>query len=239
MHSAMTAPTIKRFYTDVSVAKGDGAWQVLLDEKPVKTYKHRPLALPGAALAEAVAQEWRAQGETIQKQSMPLMRLSSVAIDVVPDDKSVLLDDMLAFAETDLLCYRAEEKTLAEKQRVCFDPVIAWIENRFGVTLKLACGIMPVAQPAENAERFSHFLQTLDPFAFAGVSACTHLSGSLFLALALYEKFLTAQQVASASRLDDTHQAEAWGETEIYVQKQDEMMQELESYQRFFVLLQG
>ncbi|RYY33245.1 MAG: ATPase, partial [Sphingomonadales bacterium] len=52
---------MKRFWKDVTI-DGQG---IALDGKPVRTPGRVPLVLPSPALAEAVADEWRAVGETI------------------------------------------------------------------------------------------------------------------------------------------------------------------------------
>ena len=57
---SLTKPLAKRFYKDVSVS--DGAfYQVLLDNRVIKTPAKRALMLPTLALADAVAGEWRDQ----------------------------------------------------------------------------------------------------------------------------------------------------------------------------------
>ena len=62
---------MKRFYSQVSVTPDMG---ILLDARPVKTPAKVTLTLPNAALAEAVADEWRAQGDDINPFSMPLTK---------------------------------------------------------------------------------------------------------------------------------------------------------------------
>ena len=52
---------MKRFWATVTVEDGG----IRLDERPVRTPGRAPLALPAPALAEAVAEEWRGVGETI------------------------------------------------------------------------------------------------------------------------------------------------------------------------------
>ena len=72
---------MKRFYQTVEVAPADDGHRVLLDGRPLRTPAKRLLAVPAAGLAEALAGEWRAQGELVQPQAMPLTRLASTAQD--------------------------------------------------------------------------------------------------------------------------------------------------------------
>ena len=73
-------PLPKRFYKDVSVGPD---LSILLDGRSVKTPMKAKLLLPSAALAEAVADEWRAQVKVINPALMPLTRLANTAIDRV------------------------------------------------------------------------------------------------------------------------------------------------------------
>ena len=82
--------------------------RVLLDGRPLRTPGQRALALPSAALAAAVAAEWRAQGETIRPATMPLTRLASTALDRMPALRAAAIaGGRAATPTTDLLCYRA------------------------------------------------------------------------------------------------------------------------------------
>jgi len=69
---------VKRFYKAASVGEGN---LILLDGKPVRTPGRVPLALPNTGLAGAIAEEWEAQGETIDPRAMKLTGLANAAID--------------------------------------------------------------------------------------------------------------------------------------------------------------
>ena len=78
------SPTeMKRFYKDVSVEKTPAGFRILLDGKPVKTPGRQDLLLPTRALADAIAGEWRGQGEEIEPAAMPMLRLANTALDGV------------------------------------------------------------------------------------------------------------------------------------------------------------
>ncbi len=67
----------KRFYKDVTVKDEGGRAALLLDGKPVKTPGRGPLSVSSKALAEAIADEWRAQGDEIDARTMPLTKLAN------------------------------------------------------------------------------------------------------------------------------------------------------------------
>src|SRR2546422_11698663 len=73
----------KRFYDQVAIKDETGGRSVLLDGKSVRTPGKAAFLLPNAALAEAVAEEWRGQGARIDPATMPLTRLANSVIDGV------------------------------------------------------------------------------------------------------------------------------------------------------------
>src|SRR5262245_61211151 len=143
-HSTAALP--KRFYQRVDVADRDGGFALLLDGKPVRTPGKRQLLLPSRALAEAVAEEWAAQKERIDPATMPLTKLANSAIDGVPGREDAVIGDILNYAGSDLLCYRAEgPRGLTETQRAHWDPVLDWVKSELGATFVIAGGIVLVA----------------------------------------------------------------------------------------------
>ena len=60
--------------------------------------------------------------------------------------------DIVAYAGSDLLCYRAAApEPLARRQRAAWDPVLAWAEAELGARFALGEGVMPVAQTRGGA----------------------------------------------------------------------------------------
>src|SRR6202521_3800925 len=55
----------RRFYRSAGVGEAEGEFRLLLDGRPVKTPARHPLFVPTRALAQAIADEWEAQGERI------------------------------------------------------------------------------------------------------------------------------------------------------------------------------
>ena len=86
--------TRKRFYKSATVGEREGGgFAVLLDGRQIKTRAGKPLAVPGRELAEAIAAEWNAQGETVVPASLPLTKLANTAIDAVAERKADVVDD--------------------------------------------------------------------------------------------------------------------------------------------------
>ena len=203
---------MKRFWKEVAVEREEGGWAIRLDGRPVKTPARAPLVVPSEALAEAIADEWRSVGETIDPRAMPLTGLANAAIDRVAPEPRAFAEGLARYAEADLACYRAEgPRELAARQERSWDELLAWARRRYDVDFVTTCGLMHVAQPDPTVERLAHAVAALDPFRLAGLSALVTVGGSLVAALAVVEKALTPEQAWDAVSIDDRWQLEQWG----------------------------
>ncbi|TPL94887.1 ATP12 family chaperone protein [Mesorhizobium sp. B2-3-12] len=210
----MKTPLPKRFYKEVSVAPVEGGFAVHLDGKPVRTPGKALLALPTEAAAALVADEFAQQGETINPVTMPVMRLANTAIDGVATDPQAVLEDVLRFASSDMLCYRADApQGLVERQNEQWDPVIDWARASLGVRFNLAEGIIHVEQPRETlAVLGSHLAQRSEPLRLAAIHVMTSLTGSALLALAVDFGALDGEEAWAAGHVDEDWQIAQWGQ---------------------------
>lgn len=204
---------IKRFYKAVAIAAQDGGVAVTLDGRAIRTPAGQPLRLPAAALAEAVAAEWQAQGDTVEPDTMPLMQLAATALDRVAAHRAAIIDELLRYAASDLLCYRAEEPAdLVQRQQRVWQPLLDWAAERHGVVLCVTGGIMPVAQPEAALAALRRAMAPLDDWRLTALQAMTAATGSLLLGLALLDGRLDADHGFAAAQLDELYQAELWGD---------------------------
>ncbi|EZP52507.1 ATP12 family chaperone protein [Sphingomonas sp. RIT328] len=207
---------MKRFWKEVGV---DADRVVTLDGRPVRTPGRTPLALPTPALAALVADEWRAVGETIDPRAMPLTGLANAAIDRIAPAPAAFAAGLAAYADSDLLYYRAESpEALVARQRAAWDPWLDWARARYDVHFETVSGVMPRAQPAATLARLGEAVAAGDPFTLAGLSPVVTITGSLVLALALLDRAGDADTLWAAAQVDQTFQAEQWGEDALAAQ---------------------
>ena len=209
----MRTPLPKRFYKQVAVAPAGEAFAVHLDGRPVRTPGKALLALPTEKAAGLVAGEFAAQGETIDPPSMPVYRLVNTAIDGVATDPQAVLEDMLRFSASDLLCYRAgHPDSLVQRQADAWDPVIDWAAMKLGARLLLAEGVIHVEQPREAIAAIgAHLGQRAEPLRLSALHLMTNLTGSALLALAVDFGELDSEAAWNAAHVDEDWQAEQWG----------------------------
>lgn len=211
-------PLPKRFYKTASIGVAGDAFEILLDGRPVNTPARRRVRVPAQALAEALAGEWAAQEEIIDPATMPLTRLVNTAIDGVADQMTAVEAELVKYAGSDLICYRAgEPEGLVAAQTGAWDPVVAFVRDRLGARLALAEGVMFVAQSdaalAALAAAARNWVGQGPAAAFrlAALYEMTTLTGSLALALALALNEMTVDAAWAAAHVDEDHQMRTWG----------------------------
>ena len=200
---------VKRFWKEVAIA--DGA--ILLDGRPVRTPGRLPLVIPHAPLAEAVASEWRAVDGDVDPRAMVMTGFANAAIEQIGDDAAAFAADLAIYAETDLLCYRAEAPPdLIARQAETWDPLLDWARARYDIAFTVTAGIIHRAQPPETIARLAAAIAARGPFELAGLSPLITIGGSLVVALMLAERAIDPDPAFDACHLDELWQAELWGE---------------------------
>jgi chaperone required for assembly of F1-ATPase len=228
---------MRRFYSSVTVVEREGGFGIALDDRPLRTPATLDLMLPTRALAEAVAEEWRAQDEHIRPHGMPLTRLASTAIDRVAPDRTPVVEELASYAETDLLCYRAgEQPELAARQAEAWQPLLDWAAERFAARLEITHEIAPLSQPAEAVEALRAAVEALEPMVLAGLHAATAAAGSVVIGLALAEGRLDADRAFEVSVVDETFQIEQWGEDSEAMARRRAVLEDLRAAAWFMAL---
>lgn len=207
------AKLIKRFYTDVTVEAADhDLYAVLLDGRSVKTPGKSDLHLKTLGLAEAVASEWRAQEEKIDPNTMPLTQIACTAIDRIADNRDEIQGLIAKYAETDLVCYRANApKDLVEMQSAHWQPLLDWLSGEQGIGLSSTQEILPQAQDPNALAKVLSLVQGFDDHELGAVSVVTQATGSIVIALALAYGEIDGEKAVQASQVDETHQSQLWG----------------------------
>jgi chaperone required for assembly of F1-ATPase len=229
---------MKRFYGEATVSPQEGGVAVLLDGRPVRTPGRELLRVPTEELAEAIAEEWNAQGETIDPRSMPLTGLANAAIDRVAPDPAAFARTLATYGESDLLCYRAEgPQSLVERQQSLWEPLLGWARTRFGVDFEVTAGVMHRPQPAATVGQLARAVAARSPFQLAGLSPLVTIAGSLVIALALAEGAIGLEAGWQAAILDEAWQAEQWGADPLAAASLENRRWEFDSAYRFLTLL--
>lgn len=199
-----------KFYDRAEAAKDGDAYVVQLDMRTARSPGRRPLAGP-RALAEAMAAEWDAQGQTLDMATMPLTRLHGAFLDADEDTRAAWTDTPVRYAGTDLLCYRGDEPALARRQAEAWQPYLDRAGDRLGSRFAVTEGIVAVDQDEALLAAVRQRAAALPGPAAYVLSLLTEITGSAVLALAVLDGD-DLDAAFAASRLDERYQEERWGQ---------------------------
>jgi chaperone required for assembly of F1-ATPase len=160
-----------------------------------------------------IAGEWKAQAELIALTSMRATSLAFATIDSAPEGREAMVDEVVAFAGNDLICYFAcAPESLIERQRSSWTPLVDWAAAELGLEFAPVSGVIHQDQPPATLRAIERMARDLDNFRLAGLAHAAQLFGSTILGLALMRVRLSGATAAAASQLDEIFQAEQWGE---------------------------
>lgn len=228
----------KRFYKEVTVVEYGDDYSVQLDGRNVKTPSGDVLAVPVKPLADIISDEWQAQEKYIKPSTMPMMQFVSTWKDRVIPNRDDFITGLLRYAETDLVCYRADDPDeLITLQIEKWQPLLDWAREEIGADFKVTTGIIPVEQPQESIDSFAGAVKELNDAELTSLSVATDACGSIIIALALVKEHIDSEAAYELSQLDELYQASLWGEDYEAIDRRKALKKDIESAALFLRLI--
>lgn len=227
------------------IERADGSFGVALDGKALKTPAGTEIAVTRRALADAMVAEWRecvprGKAPKIDFNKLPMTRIVGTALDRIPLKRDAIIDELIAYAETELLCFRAEAPTaLVERQARIWQPLLDWLALSYDAPLLVSHAIAAPDQPKASLAALRKTLAAMDDLKLAGIGVAVAVTGSLVVSLALADGRIDANGAFDAAELDASFQIERWGEDSESALRRAGVRAELIVAERFFGLAQG
>lgn len=147
---------------------------------------------------------------------------------------------VLAFLETDTLCFLSEDYKLFAQQQQIWTPLRTAFERLFEVKLAVTEGscIVPEDHSGEVYDKVREKLLGLNFWHLTALeqaaTACKSLvCGAMLVITSESERTITATQVLQASYLEEDFQAGFWGEDDTLVVKKEGLLRDLEACREF------
>ena len=232
---------MKRFWDVATARPGPQGWAILLDGKPMHIPDGAELRVPSEALAQAIAAEWQAAGGAaggeMTLDDVPLTRLAGTAQSRIAPDPAPVAEALAKYAETDVLCYRAEHPLpLVVRQARDWQPWLDWLEQAHGARLRPTEGIAHLPQDPAALQSVRHVLRAQPPPILAALGIAVPALGSVVLGLALADGALDARRAYELASLEELFQAEQWGEDEWAQRRRTHVADEVALAARFIEL---
>ena len=204
---------MKRFYKTVAVTERSAGYAVTLDDKVVHTPGGADLEVLSRGLAQAMAMEWDAQKTDIDPTTMPLNRIANTALDRGGDQAEAIAGEIAAFIQTDLLCYRAVTPDSLARRTDTWGRTLGYgCGQASGVTREVTPGVTAVIEEEQVMSRTRGLIGGFSGGRLVALHTAAAATGSAVIALALAADHLDVAHAWSAAQVDETFQAEQWGE---------------------------
>ena len=232
---------MRRFWDIVTIEPSDIGYVILLDGRAMHLPDRTVLRVNAAPLARAIAEEWQtaggAKGGEMSFADTPLTRLAGTAQQRIAPDPAPTVDAISRYAESDLLCYRAERpEALVQRQTESWQPWLDWAAMTYGAPLRISKGIAYVKQHRGSVAALRNAVAALDAHALAALGLAVPALGSLVLGLAMANGRLDANTAHVLGVLDELFQAEQWGEDAAAAARRSEIAVEITLSARFLDL---
>lgn len=232
---------MKRFWDDATPMAAADGYTIQLDGKAMRVPGGSVLHVGSLALAEAIAAEWRAaggqKGGEMSAADVPLTQLAGTAQERIAPDPVATADAIAKYAETDLLCYRAEHPApLVAQQAEEWQPWLDWLEREHGAKLVPTAGIAHVAQAPEALAVVRARLRAEPPAVLAALGVAVPALGSVVLGLAMADGAVGPSRAFELAVLDELFQMERWGGDEWAAKRRRHAAEDVEMAHRFLTL---
>ena len=178
-----------------------------LDNKAIRTPNDKLLIVKTGLLARAIVKEWQCQ-----QKNLTLTKLASTIIDSMPASREQIINELIGFINTDLICYRAATPLeLAEYQASHWDNFLNWVNLHYGIEL-ITTNCLIVQPQADKLHK--KIRQTISAFSdeiLVGFYALVTGLGSIIVALALLDRHISFKQGFNACHIDESWSIKHWG----------------------------
>ena len=205
-------PQRKRFYASAGVAEAEGGFAVTLDGKPIRTPSGRQVVVPNREIAEAIAAEWNAQGETIDPLTMPLTRFAnSVGAErwSIASRRSPTTSQNISARICCSIAPAIPKRWSPGKPRIGTRSCSGRRTSSARISFSPRGSCMSPSRSPRSRRRARRF--PADPWSIAALHVVTTLTGSALLALALCHGVRSADEVWAAAHVDEDWNIEKWG----------------------------
>jgi chaperone required for assembly of F1-ATPase len=228
----------KRFYKQTGVGQLEGGFTVTLDGRATRTPGRMPVVVPSAELAGLMAAEWAAQGDRIDAETMPLVRLVNSALESGLAQLPVFRAEIVKYAGNDLLLYRAESPhELVLEEEAAWDAALVILARHFGIGFQPTIGIIHQAQPAPTLARLDEAVAGEELLPMTALVSITALTGSGLLAVGLRHGLFTPDEVWASAHVDEDYNMRLWGELPEAILRRNKRRREFDAAVRLLQLM--
>ncbi|XP_011167731.1 ATP synthase mitochondrial F1 complex assembly factor 2 isoform X2 [Solenopsis invicta] len=231
--------TVKRFYRRTNIISSGDKFEVTLDQRKLKTPQGRIFEVNSKSLALAVAAEWDAQKDIIDRGSMHLTSLCNTVLDNPHNHSKIdLVNHIVNCLEMDtILFYSSEVDELYRLQVEKWEPIVHWFCEHYDVDIASTQSIQMPTVPIETKAALTRQLLSHNFNSIYGLVYAVDGLKSVILTLATVARIINISEAVNLSRLEEEYQISHWGNVEWHHEYSKQDLQARLSAAMLFVYL--
>ena len=181
----------------------DKGWFLTIGDEIYLTKNNNKVYVPNENLIEILKLEFK-NYNILQYSKFSLTKILISFADKLPHEKSIFVDELIKYLETDLLFYRVSSPSnLSVAQSEKWDKVIDIFDSIFQTSWNVSTNIMPLKQDSESIQKIKDYLISLDMLNLHILTYLLKITGSCIVTLLCNIKKLDATEAWETYNLEE------------------------------------
>ena len=181
----------------------DKGWFLTIGDEIYLTKNNNKVYVPNENLIEILKLEFK-NYNILQYSKFSLTKILISFADKLPHEKSIFVDELIKYLETDLLFYRVSSPSnLSVAQSEKWDKVIHIFDSIFQTSWNVSTNIMPLKQDSESIQKIKDYLISLDILNLQILTYLLKVTGSCIVTLLCNIKKLDAMEAWETVNLEE------------------------------------
>ena len=212
---------------DISLT--DKGWFLNFREEIYLTKNGNKVSVPNENLIEVLKLEFK-NYNILQYSKFSLTKILISFADKLPHEKSIFVDELIKYLETDLLFYRVSSpRNLSISQGKKWDKIIHIFDSVFQTSWNLSTNIMPLKQDPESIQKIKDYLISLDILNLHILTYLLKVTGSCIVTVLCNIKKLDAMEAWKTVNLEELWYNKIYNDND-KKEELDSQMAEVEFY---------
>ena len=212
---------------DISLT--DKGWFLTFRDEIYLTKNGNKVSVPNENLIEVLKLEFK-NYNILQYSKFSLTKILINFADKLPHEKSIFVDELIKYLETDLLFYRVSSpRNLSISQGKKWDKIIHIFDSVFQTSWNLSTNIMPLKQDPESIQKIKDYLISLDILNLHILTYLLKVTGSCIVTVLCNIKKLDAMEAWKTVNLEELWYNKIYNDND-KKEELDSQMAEVEFY---------
>ena len=211
------------------LSRTDKGWFLTFGDEIYLTKNGNKVCVPNENLIEILKLEFK-NYNILQYSKFSLTKILINYADKLPHEKSIFVDELIKYLETDLLFYRVSSpRNLSVSQGKKWDKIIHIFDSVFQTSWNLSTNIMPLKQDPDSIQKIKDYLSSLDLLNLHILTYLLKVTGSCIVTVLCNIKKLDAMEAWETINLEELWYNKIYNDNE-KKEELDSQMAEVDFY---------